>query len=118
MDAYAEDNNGEWPPGPTWCDVLHNKYGRRLDQFKCPADKVGPCSYAMNKHAVNLGVSMPSNMVLLFESRPGWNQVGGPELLDTTNHVGRGCKVSLGDGRMEFVPISKLGDLQWTVNEK
>jgi hypothetical protein len=56
-------------------------------------------------------------MVLFFESKPGWNQVGGPELLNTTNHNGRGCNVTFGGGPGEFVPTSKLGDLQWTANE-
>jgi len=117
MDAYAQDNNDKWPPGPTWCDVLHDKYVRSLHQFICPADNVGPCSYAINEHAVNLGTSIPVNMVLLFESKPGWNQVGGPEMLNTTNHNGRGCIVCFGDYHNEFVPTSRLGDLQWTANE-
>jgi prepilin-type processing-associated H-X9-DG protein len=113
LDEAIRDNNDEWPPGPTWCDVLHDKYGK----FICPADNVGPCSYAINEHAVNLGTSIPRNMVLLFESKPGWNQVGGPELLNKTNHNGSGCNVSFGDGHIEFVPTSKLGDLRWEANE-
>lgn len=117
MCAYAHDNNGELPPASKWCDVLHDMYGSHLDQFMCPDDNIGPCSYAMNENAVNLKWGMHEKMVLLFESKPGWNQVGGPALLNKTNHNAQGCFILFTDGRAEFVPTSRLGQLRWSAKE-
>jgi len=56
-------------------------------------------------------------LVLLFETRDGWNQFGEDELLTTENHEGRGCNILFNDGRVQFVPRERLGDLRWKVEE-
>ena len=85
--------------------------------FKCPASKKGRCHYAMNP---NCEPKSPSDMVLLFETKGGWNQFGGSELLTTENHGGKGCNVLFNDGHVEFVRPERLGELKWKVegNEK
>jgi hypothetical protein len=42
-----------------------------------------------------------------------WNQVGGPEILTTGNHKGKGCNVAFVDMPVEFVKTRKLGKLKW-----
>jgi hypothetical protein len=46
-----------------------------------------------------------------------WNQVGGPEILTTENHKGRGCNILFITGRVEFVEPERLGQLKWKVGE-
>jgi len=56
-------------------------------------------------------------MVLLFETKAGWNQFGEDELLTTENHDGMGCNILFNNGRVIFVPTECLGDLRWKVEE-
>jgi len=113
MQVYANDYKGQWPTSAKWCDLLIEKANADPKGFHCQVDENRPSSYAMNKHAVELGDQVPANMVLLFESKPGWNLVGGPELLSTENHNGKGCNIIFGDGHLEFVHAESLGKLNW-----
>jgi len=56
-------------------------------------------------------------MVLLFETKGGWNQFGGPEILTTENHKGKGCNILFNDGSVEFVKPERLGELKWEAEE-
>jgi prepilin-type processing-associated H-X9-DG protein len=112
-------DSDEYPPADRWCDILkENDYARKQD-YRCPGDKVGPCSYAMNKYVVELGMGMgtPTDLLLLFESEPGWNRVGGPEVLTTKYHGGKGCHVLFCDFHVEFVPSNKLELLKWKAEQ-
>jgi prepilin-type processing-associated H-X9-DG protein len=46
-----------------------------------------------------------------------WNQNGGPEILTTENHDGKGCSVAFVDTHVEFVQTEELGSLKWTVED-
>jgi prepilin-type processing-associated H-X9-DG protein len=105
----------DYPPADRWCDILMEKDYARKQDYRCPGDKVGPCSYAMNKYVVELGMGTPTDLVLLFESEPGWNRVGGPEVLTTEYHGGKGCHVLFCDFHVEFVPAQELAMLTWKV---
>lgn len=50
---------------------------------------------------------------LLFESTPGWNQVGGPELLTMENHEGIGGWVCFVNASTRFVRPEQVGGLRW-----
>jgi hypothetical protein len=53
-------------------------------------------------------------MVFLFESKPGWNQHGGPELFTFDNHDPRGGCVLLKDGTVRFIRTEEeLHALRW-----
>ncbi|MEN6338302.1 MAG: H-X9-DG-CTERM domain-containing protein [Phycisphaerales bacterium] len=111
---YAEDHNNVYPSCDQWCDALVDAFtadDRIRDRFLCPGVKRGPCDYAMNPHAAP---QQARDVVLLFESKPGWNQSGGVELLTTQNHQDKGCNVLFTDGHVEFVKTEDLGSLQWT----
>ena len=83
--------------------------------FRCPLAKKGLCDYAMNPHASPRRARdrKSREVVLLFESKPGWNQFGGPELLTTENHRGEGCNILFVDLHVEFVKAKDLGRLKW-----
>jgi prepilin-type processing-associated H-X9-DG protein len=58
-----------------------------------------------------------SKVVLLFESEPGWNRFGGPELLTFDNHGGRGCNILFSDGNVRFIKPEDANDLKWKPDE-
>lgn len=89
------NNYGHYPASEKWCGLLIENCKVECKTFRCPGVKEGPCNYALNKNVAQLGTSTPDDMVLLFEAQPGWNQVGGAEILTTENHGGWGCNVVL-----------------------
>ena len=112
MIMYTEEND-QYPAADRWCDLLLEYAEITKNSFRCPSAPEGPCNYAMNKNIEELGAAPPSDMVLLFETHPGWNQAGGPEILTTENHNGRGCNVLFADGHVQFVKTENLDDLKW-----
>ncbi len=118
MQVYANDYNEKYPASLQWCDLLIKYEDVQKAQFNCAAAEKGTCNYAMNKNIEKFGVASPAQMVLLFESKPGWNQAGGLELLTTDNHCGEGCNILFNDGHTEFVKRADLNNLLWTVEEK
>jgi len=53
-------------------------------------------------------------MVLLFETKAGWNQHGGPELFAFDNHDPKGGCVLLTDGTVQFIRTEEeLHALRW-----
>jgi prepilin-type processing-associated H-X9-DG protein len=114
---YGEEHGGQYPTVEQWCDLLVTEFGEEesfKDTFHCPEAERGPCNYAMNPSADPHG---DGDVVLLFESKPGWNQFGGADLLTTENHGGKGCNILFVDGHVEFVKTEKLAGLKW-VDEK
>ena len=82
--------------------------------FICPYAGKGPCHYAINP---NCKQSSPKDIVLLFETKGGWNQYGGPEILTFENHEGKGCNVLFNDGHTEFVTPELIGELKWKIED-
>jgi len=117
MSIYANDHNGQFPTPAKWCDLLTEYAQVSPAAFRCKGTAEGPCNYAMNSVAAALGTRAPANMVLLFETSPDWNQVGGPEMLTIENHFGDGCNVLFVDGHVEFVKPAQLEQLQWIPDE-
>jgi hypothetical protein len=109
--VYANGNKEQFPDPNKWCDLLVAKADIDPKQFHCLGDKTGPCSYALNPAA---NAVSPQDMVLLFEARPGWNQHGGPELLDPSHHRPRGCYILFCDSHVDFVKEKDLPSLRWT----
>jgi prepilin-type processing-associated H-X9-DG protein len=128
MWIYANDNDGKFPTPDKWCDLLLdgdyvglNSFVRRRlilywplvggKMLVRPVPKRGRCDYAMNPNCDS--ISSPPDMVLLFESKSGWNQYGGPELLATEQWDGKGCNIAFNDGHVDFVRTEELGRLKW-----
>ena len=122
MRLYANDFDGKYPTSDKWCDLLVENYDERhyvdAKTFICKSALRGGdknrCHYAINPKAEP---NSPPDMVLLFETKGGWNQFGGPEILTTENHKGKGCNVLFNKGRVEFVKPERLGELKWEVEE-
>ena len=111
---YANDNNNTLPTPSKWCDLLIENTDVSEELFHCSGASEGLCNYAINKNIENIGADTPPDIVLLFETSPGWNQSGGPEILTTDNHKGEGCNVMYTDGRVEFVRKKDIHKLKWT----
>jgi hypothetical protein len=68
-------------------------------------------TYAMNP---NCRKDSPPDTVFLFESKPGWNQHGGPELFMFDNHDPKGGLVLLNDDKVRFIRTEEeLKQLRW-----
>ena len=108
---YSNRKNHRYPESDKWCDLLNLK---KNDYFTtvCPNKyELGEsCSYSMNP---NCEPNSPRDVVLLFESKAGWNQSGGPELLNPHNHEGKGCSILFNDGHIEFINTKDLKNLKW-----
>lgn len=114
LHCYSNDHFGKYPSPDKWCDSLEKTDYILRERLICPGDKQGPCSYAMNP---NTEPNSPNYFVLLFETKGGWNQFGGPEILTTDNHKGKGCNVLFNDGRIKFVKTEQLSELKWDIEE-
>ena len=78
--------------------------------FRCPCVKDGRCHYAINPNFKGLFSSF--DMVVLFETKEGWNQHGGPEIMSCDRHKS-GCLVLFGDFHVEYVKPDHLDQLKW-----
>jgi prepilin-type processing-associated H-X9-DG protein len=107
---YVSDNEGKYPAADRWCDELCETRRAYKKDLVCPKDKEGPCSYAINP---NCGPNSPDDVVLLFETKSGWNQCGGAELLSAERHGGQGCNVLFNDWHVEYVEKRDFGKLNW-----
>jgi len=117
MLIYASDHDEKYPDTSQWCDLLIEHVDAPKKIFRCKGAPEGPCNYAMNKNIEELGANAPPDMVLLFETSPGWNQAGGPEILTTENHNGEGCTIVFNDLHVDFVRTEDLDDLKWTAEQ-
>ena len=113
MLIYANDYKDNFPTPSKWCDLLIEHAEVTKKSLRCRGASEGPCNYAMNKNLKKMNTSVPSDMVVLFETQPGWNQSGGPEILTTDNHQGKGCNVLFFDSHVKFVKTEDLDDLKW-----
>ncbi|MBN2183533.1 MAG: hypothetical protein JW715_16610 [Sedimentisphaerales bacterium] len=107
-----------YPNPANWCDImLQTHKDAKLDieyaltPYICPGAGEGKCHYAMNP---NCDPNSPGDMVLLFETKAGWNQHGGPELFTFDNHDPKGGCVLLNDGTVKFIRTEEeLHALRW-----
>ncbi|OHB54650.1 MAG: hypothetical protein A2173_06260 [Planctomycetes bacterium RBG_13_44_8b] len=102
----------EYPKPNEWCDVLLRIDGEYLkNHLSCPRIAQGSCSYALNP---DCRPDSPLDTMLLFETKDGWNQHGGPELFTFDNHNPRGGCVLLNDGTVKFIRTKEeLQQLRW-----
>ncbi|OHB76521.1 MAG: hypothetical protein A2Z25_03030 [Planctomycetes bacterium RBG_16_55_9] len=114
-----------YPIPSKWCDDIPRLYptlgggrmgGSRTNPWSakpyiCPSAGEGKNHYAMNP---NCKPDSPADMVLLFETKAGWNQHGGPELFTFDNHDPKGGCVLLNDGTVKFIRTEdELQPLRW-----
>jgi hypothetical protein len=114
LQQYAQaDPNNRYPVPEKWCDLLMEKTNLNPDAFRCPRDGKGPCSYAINPDA---RFDSAKDVVLLFETDPGWNQHGRQELLRLKNHndiTGKAVNLVTNDGRTLRTCPEEFAELKW-----
>ena len=113
---YQHDNQS-YPVPEKWCDTIKQELQEINNCFLCPSDKVGPCSYAMNENIPADANDLPDNLVLLFESAPGWNQIGGPDDIVTDRHGKPGANIAFANGDVDFAKPEDIPTLRWTMEE-
>ena len=118
----TKDSSGKtevvYPVATKWCDVMFSAFksiGMNdywiMKPYTCPSASEGKCHYAMNQ---NCKPNSPADMVLLFETKAGWNQHGGPELFTFDNHDPKGGCVLFNDGTVKFIRTKEeLRQLRW-----
>jgi prepilin-type processing-associated H-X9-DG protein len=118
--VYADDYEGRFPTADQWCDLLMEHADVSKMSLRCPVSPEGSFSYAFNQNLDGLTTDeVDSDVVMLFESEPGRNMTGGPELLKTNRHPASdrasfgGCNVAFFDGHVEFVNADKISKLKW-----
>lgn len=106
-----------YPKPAEWCDAVmqgrkhYLSEERMTGHFKCPTAGEGRCHYSMNS---NCKRDSAPDTVLLFETKAGWNQHGGPELFTFDNHDPKGGCVLLNDGTVKFIRTTEeLQQLRW-----
>ena len=143
MLVYSEQNNGQYTQPDRWCDLLVKHANATGAMFHCKGVREENHSYTIyqnidpnspwlhtvkyydpngNSHYVkrtyyamnsNCCPNSPPDTVLLFETKGGWNQFGGKELLMPEHHRDKGCNILFNDGHVEFVRKKRLGNLNW-----
>ena len=122
--ADSSGKTGVLYPVPSyWCGAMvqacQSIYRRDEDiigPYICPATgkvkrHLAKSHYAMNP---NCKYDSPPDMVLLFETKAGWNQHGGPELFTFDNHDPHGGCVLLNNGTVKFIRTKEeLQQLRW-----
>jgi len=114
---YTRDAR-QYPSAGEWCDIIVRHWrawgyvdDHIFEPFICPGAGEGRSHYAMNP---NCEPNSPMDTVLLFETKTGWNQHGGPELFTFDNHDPRGGLVLLNDGTVKFIRTEEeLKQLRW-----
>ncbi|MHC4456086.1 MAG: DUF4190 domain-containing protein [Planctomycetota bacterium] len=112
---YSNDYGGQYPQANKWCDLLVEHANASSEKFVCDSAAEGRCHYAINPNAKP---NSPPDVVLLFETKGGWNQFGGSELLTFENHKGKGCNVLFNDRSVRFIKPEAVGELKWGVEQK
>lgn len=107
--------NGHVPGHEKWCDEIGAEKDRswRVTYTKAKQPQL---HWSMNKHVVGLDKDIPDDMVLLFESAPGWNQVGGIEQAKGMSRMD--VQIIFGNGDTKRILIKNIDRLRWQANQK
>jgi len=116
--VYADDFDGSLPSVESWCDALGMYIIPGMLICLGSNAREDQSSYAMNEFLAGKKLAeLSPDLVLLFESMPGWNKAGGPEILTTEHHEDKGCNVLFADGRVEFIKADSISELKWIISE-
>lgn len=112
---YAQDYNEKYPPASNWNESLKT-YVPDEYAFRCGSVKRAPAAYAMNKELSSAplsGLRSPSETPGIYESIPGVNKYGGPELLPVPGRHVEGNNIGFADGHAKWVKDASIGSLRW-----
>jgi hypothetical protein len=123
LKKYTEEHDGRLPAAANWCGALldnskyiYNSDIPRLSCFYCRGARTpkGQSSYALNESTGSMRLAeLPGDVILVFETMPSENPVGGRELITADNHDGKGSIVLFGDLHVAFLKAEDFNDLRW-----
>ena len=117
---YANDHDGTLP-AENWCDIFIEKYDITPNDFRCDAARTpkGLSAYTLNKHVAGKKLSNPpDDLVILFETEPGWNQIADPLSAKVACYHGDDrCEILFADMHFESVSSDVLPNLKWTPDQ-
>lgn len=114
MQMYRLDNQRYPAPG-SWNDALR-PYVKNPSALVCPSVGGREPTYAMNARGTGY-MNPPADIVLLFESVPGENRSGGPELFPSPPRHMDKHTVGFVDGHAEAVEASQASELMWDLEQ-
>lgn len=97
---------GNWPPKE---GANTNLYPGSVIIF--PPPRAGHCDFAMNRNCRHF--PQDGNPILLFVSKPGWNQSGGAELADMDRFGNEGILIYRASEGGTFVRKEHISKLSW-----
>jgi hypothetical protein len=110
LQIYSWDFDNKYPTPNKWCDLLIEYAEVTPKSFVCPSARDGRSAYAINS---SCEPNSPPDVVLVFETKGGWNQFGGPELLVSKRHKGNGSCILFNDTYVRFVGKKQVSQLKW-----
>ncbi len=114
--AVYQEEFGRFPDPNIWCDLLIEHADISPKTFSLDEYREGISYVALNPA---VAPDSPPDTVLAFECKPGWNQHGGPELLDPNRHKGIGCIILFKDLHIEYVKGQDyIRSLRWSADSK
>ncbi|HEY3298558.1 MAG TPA: hypothetical protein VGK34_07875 [Armatimonadota bacterium] len=121
MAMYRQDHEGAFPNAGSWNGDLTTSF-TKTHAFFCPETKnIRLPTYALNRNLAGTNeknVTDPSLVVALFDSVPGKNLSGGPELLPSPPRHAEGDNYGLADGHAKWVKRGDAGKTVWTVKSE
>jgi prepilin-type processing-associated H-X9-DG protein len=115
---YATDNN-KYPTDYNWCDLLIEHNSLKEEIFWCGGADENRLKYKNSNYALNSSAepNSPPNLVLVCETKYGWNQLADPNLLTAENHMNKGSNILFNDGHVEFIKKKNFKNLIWKSRE-
>lgn len=121
--CYSENNSGYLPPADSWCDALVNTCSDQTpylnkEHIEWPNKQV-EFGYSFNRNVDGLKFEdIPSDTVLVFESKKGWNLAEGQESMIFA-HPNTSCNVLFANGFVQNMRAEELlkKPLRWTIPE-
>ena len=69
--------------------------------------------YSLNANLLEHPGLMSGDIVLIFESEPGWNQSGGPDIFNFSNHNNFGWFTTFSRPEGFFIESNDVNRLEW-----
>lgn len=120
LNEYADNHNGQLPPGSEWNDTLISN-GFSSDYFVCQQEPIATglvSNFALNSNLANSKIrELPKDMVLLFECGTGWNKTGQADI--AKGHLMKSANIEyvnilFANGNIKHTPKDSVAELRWT----
>lgn len=126
--SYQHSNDGEMPVISKWCDELleaskkntgiFRHSGTGPSRMKRTEEKISDYAINANLASLDSNEEIPPDVVVLFEAKKGWNQSGGPELINTELGSKSGCLVYFGNRDVKFIKTDDIQHLKWNIKDE